>query len=64
MSDLYRQALESRIQSGKVYLNNKQSRVTGYEERDRRTIVIVGENEIELTEEDNLILNGYEKQGS
>lgn len=62
MSNLYQTALENRIKAGKVYLNNKQTRVTGYQEQDKRTIVIVRGKEIELTENDNLILNGYEKQ--
>lgn len=61
MSDLYRQALENRIKAGKVYLNSKETKVTGYREQDKQTIVVVDGREVELTEDDNLILNGYEK---
>lgn len=61
MSENYRKALNSRIKAGKVYLNDKNTIVTGYEERENYAVVIVDGKEWILTESDNLIVNGNEK---
>jgi hypothetical protein len=60
MTDSYLKALDNRIKAGKVHLNNKQTLITGYEERGTVSIVIVDGKEHVLTEDDNLITNGHE----
>lgn len=62
MTELYRIALNNRIKAGKVHLNNKQTVVTGYEERGVDSIVIIEGKEYILTENDNLITNGHENK--
>lgn len=61
MSENYRIALEKRIAARKVYLNDKQSVVTGYEELGSLTVVFVEGKEHILKETDNIIINGNEK---
>lgn len=56
----YLSALNNRIKAGKVYLNNKQTRVDGYEEVGQLAIVIIDGQQRILTENDNLIINGHE----
>ena len=57
MNDLiYLSALNNRIKSGKVYLNNKQTRVDGYEEVGQLAIVIIDGQQRILTGNDNLII--------
>ena len=58
----YLSALNNRIKSGKVYLNNKQTRVDGYEEVGQLAIVIIEGQQRILTENDNLIINGHESK--
>ncbi len=58
----YRKALDSRIAAGKVYLNNKQTLITGYDEKEGCAVVIVEGKEIILTENDNLLINGHESK--
>lgn len=60
MTELYRISLNNRIKAGKVHLNNKQTVVTGYEERGADSIVIVEDKEHVLIETYNLITNGHE----
>jgi hypothetical protein len=62
MSEDYRKALDNRIKAKKVHLNNKQTLITAYFERGADSIVIVEGKEHILTENDNLIMNGYEKR--
>ena len=63
MNDLtYLSALSNRIKAKKVYLNNKQTRVDGYEEVGQVAIVIIDGQQRILTENDNLIINGHESK--
>ena len=63
MNDLtYLSALSNRIKAKKVYLNNKQTRVDGYEEVGQVAIVIIEGQQRILTENDNLIINGHESK--
>ncbi len=58
----YLSALNNRIKSGKVYLNNKQTRVDGYEEVGQLAIVIIDGQQRILTGNDNLIIDGIEQK--
>lgn len=62
MTDNYRIALDKRIKAGKCYLNNKQTKISGYSEVGQDSIVIVDGKEIMLSEEDNLIMDGIENE--
>lgn len=63
MNDItYLSALSNRIKAGKVFLNNKQTRVDGYEEVGQLAIVIIDGQQRILTENDNLIINGHESK--
>ena len=58
----YRKVLDSRIAAGKVYLNDKQTLITGYDEKEGCAVVIVEGKEVILTENDNLLINGHESK--
>lgn len=58
----YRKALDNRIKAGKVFLNDKQTLVTGYEELGMLSFVIVDGVERILTENDTLIINGHKNE--
>lgn len=63
MNDItYLSALNNRIKAKKVYLNNKQTRVDGYEEVGQLAIVIIDGQQRILTENDNLLINGHESK--
>ena len=63
MNDItYLSALSNRIKAGKVFLNNKQTRVDGYEEVGQLAIVIIDGQQRILTENDNLLINGHESK--
>lgn len=63
MNDItYLSALSNRIKAGKVYLNDKQTRVDGYEEVGQVAIVIIEGQQRILTENDNLLINGHESK--
>lgn len=59
MSD-YLNALNNRIKAKKVYLNDKNTLVEGYEELGKLTFVVVEGKEVILTQNDNLLINGHE----
>ena len=57
MNDItYLSALNNRIKSRKVFLNNKQTRIDGYEEVGQLAIVIIDGQQRILTGNDNLII--------
>lgn len=58
----YRKALDNRIKAGKVFLNDKQTLVTGYEELGALSFVVIDGKERILTENDNLIINGHKNE--
>lgn len=60
MTGHYRISLDKKIAAKKVFLNNKETLITGYRETDLKAIVIVDGKEVVLTDEDNLIINGRE----
>lgn len=62
MNDNYRIALDKRISSGKVFLNNKETPITGYRETDLKAVVTVDGKEVILGEDDNLLINGHESK--
>jgi hypothetical protein len=57
-NEQYRTALDRRIKAGKVYLNNKQTQITGYFEFANAVVVLACGKGVILTEEDNLIMDG------
>lgn len=62
MTDSYLKALDNRIKANKVYLNDKSTLITGYEERGSLSIVVVNGKDRILTENDNLLINGHESK--
>lgn len=59
MNGHYRIALDKRITAKKVFLNNKETLITGYRETDLKAIVIVDGKEVILNEDDNILINGH-----